>query len=70
MLEEALLDFGGAILTISHDRYYLDHICTRTLELDAGVVRDYPGGYIVLHQLTGPRQRADSALPPTKATRR
>jgi ATP-binding cassette subfamily F protein 3 len=45
VLEEALLDFGGTILTISHDRYYLDHICTRTIELDAGVVRDYPGGY-------------------------
>jgi ATP-binding cassette subfamily F protein 3 len=45
VLEEALLEFGGTILTISHDRYYLDHVCTRTIELDAGVVRDYPGGY-------------------------
>ena len=45
VLEAALLDFGGTILSISHDRYYLDHICARIIELDAGIVRDYPGGY-------------------------
>jgi ATP-binding cassette subfamily F protein 3 len=44
-LEEALLEFPGAILTISHDRYYLDKLCTRIIELDDGVVRDYPGGF-------------------------
>ena len=44
-LEAALLDFSGAILTISHDRYFLDRICTRIVELEAGTVRDYPGGF-------------------------
>ena len=44
-LEEALLDFPGAILTISHDRYYLDKLCTRVIELSDGIVRDYPGGF-------------------------
>ena len=44
-LEEALLDFPGAILTISHDRYYLDKLCTRIIELNDGIVRDYPGGF-------------------------
>lgn len=44
-LEDALLEFPGAILTISHDRYYLDKLCTRIIELDNGVVRDYPGGF-------------------------
>jgi ATP-binding cassette subfamily F protein 3 len=48
-LEEALLAFldekRGTILTISHDRAFLDAICTRIVELDAGVVRDYPGGF-------------------------
>lgn len=44
-LEAALLDFPGAILTISHDRYFLDRICTRTIEMKEGVVRDFPGGY-------------------------
>jgi ATP-binding cassette, subfamily F, member 3 len=45
VLEEALLDFEGTILTISHDRYFLDRICNRTIELANGEVRDYPGGY-------------------------
>jgi ATP-binding cassette subfamily F protein 3 len=44
-LEEALLDFPGAILTISHDRYFLDKLCTRIIEVNDGVVRDFPGGY-------------------------
>ncbi len=44
-LEEALLTFPGAILTISHDRYFLAKICTRIIEMRDGVVRDYPAGY-------------------------
>jgi len=44
-LEGALLDFGGTILTISHDRYFLDRICDRIIELDDGLVREYPGGF-------------------------
>jgi ATP-binding cassette subfamily F protein 3 len=44
-LERALLDFPGAIVTISHDRYFLDTICTRIIEVRDGVVRDFPGGY-------------------------
>jgi ATP-binding cassette subfamily F protein 3 len=48
-LEEALLSFldegQGSILTISHDRAFLDTICGRIVELDGGVVRDYPGGF-------------------------
>jgi len=45
VLEDALREFRGTILTISHDRYFLDTICSRTIELDHGVVRDYPGGF-------------------------
>ena len=49
-LEEALLDFPGTILTISHDRYYLDRICHRILELEDGIVTDYPGGFTYYQQ--------------------
>jgi ATP-binding cassette subfamily F protein 3 len=45
VLESALLDFPGSILTISHDRYFLDKLCTRTIALDGGAVRDFPGGF-------------------------
>jgi ATPase subunit of ABC transporter with duplicated ATPase domains len=32
-------------LTISHDRYFLDKLCTRTIEINGGIVRDFPGGF-------------------------
>lgn len=44
-LEDALLAFEGTIITISHDRYFMDKVCNRILAIDDGVVRDYPGGY-------------------------
>jgi ATP-binding cassette subfamily F protein 3 len=46
VLEEALLDFDGTVLMVSHDRYFLDTIATRILEIGAdGNVHDYPGNY-------------------------
>jgi ATPase subunit of ABC transporter with duplicated ATPase domains len=44
-LEEALLSFEGTIISISHDRYFMDRVCNRILAIDDGVVREYPGGY-------------------------
>jgi ATP-binding cassette subfamily F protein uup len=38
-------DFGGAVLLVTHDRYLLDRVCVRTLELDNGALYDYDGGY-------------------------
>jgi sulfate-transporting ATPase len=45
-LEEALLEFGGCAVVISHDRWFLDRICTHTLafEGDSQVVW-YPGNF-------------------------
>lgn len=45
-LEEALLEFGGCAVVISHDRWFLDRICTHTLafEGDSQVVF-YPGNF-------------------------
>lgn len=46
VLEEALLDFDGTVLMVSHDRYFLDTIATRILEIGVdGNVYDYPGSY-------------------------
>jgi ATP-binding cassette subfamily F protein 3 len=44
-LEAALLEQAGSLLAISHDRYFLDRVCTRIIEVNDGLVRDYPGGY-------------------------
>ncbi len=45
-LEEYLTsDFAGAVLLITHDRYLLDRVATRTLEIEDGEVYSYAGGY-------------------------
>jgi len=44
-LEGYLADYPGLILVVSHDRYFLDRVTTRTIELDAGVATDYHGNY-------------------------
>ena len=44
-LEQLLLDFKGSLVTITHDRAFLDRIATRILELDRGHLRSYPGNF-------------------------
>ncbi|MDQ2682644.1 MAG: ATP-binding cassette domain-containing protein, partial [Chloroflexota bacterium] len=44
-LEGFLRTWGGACLIVSHDRYFLDRVTTRTLDLAFGRLEDYPGGY-------------------------
>ena len=44
-LEEALVNFAGAVLLVSHNRRLLDRTVTRILELKGGRVREYAGNY-------------------------
>ena len=44
-LEELLVDFSGSIVTITHDRSFLDKVATRIVELDRGQLRSYPGNF-------------------------
>lgn len=44
-LEELLLGFSGSVVTITHDRAFLDRVATRIVELDRGVLRSYPGNF-------------------------
>ncbi len=44
-LEDYLSAYKGALLIVSHDRYFLDRLTTRTLELERGEVFSYKGGY-------------------------
>ena len=53
VLEEALHEFEGAILTISHDRYFLDRVVDRVVELRDGDLHGYLGGYTDYLQATG-----------------
>ena len=44
-LEEYLRAFKGTVLIISHDRYFLDRVTSRTLEMRDGALTSYPGNY-------------------------
>jgi len=45
VLENALQDFEGTVLVISHDRYFLDQVAGRILEFEGGLMRDLDGNY-------------------------
>jgi ATP-binding cassette subfamily F protein 3 len=62
VLESALEDFEGAILTISHDRYFLDRLVDRIVELDDGGLEEYTGGYgDYVRQKQARREAAEAA---------
>ncbi len=45
VLENAVAEFEGTVCVISHDRYFLDRVVERVVELDEGALREYLGGY-------------------------
>ncbi|NLS78246.1 MAG: ABC-F family ATP-binding cassette domain-containing protein [Chloroflexi bacterium] len=45
VLEGALDDYQGTVLVVSHDRYFLDRVVDRIVELDGGRLTEYPGDY-------------------------
>ncbi|RQW21441.1 ATP-binding cassette domain-containing protein [Bacillus sp. C1-1] len=45
VLEEALMDYPGTILFVSHDRYFINRIASRVIELDKGKTTSYLGDY-------------------------
>ncbi|HEX6291707.1 MAG TPA: ABC-F family ATP-binding cassette domain-containing protein [Herpetosiphonaceae bacterium] len=55
VLEGALASYEGTVITISHDRYFLDRIADRIVEIDDGDIALYEGGYSAyLEQKTRP----------------
>ena len=44
-LEDYLNDYRGSVLVVSHDRYFMDRVCTGIVELAFGVTEQYPGNY-------------------------
>jgi len=45
VLENALADFVGSVLVISHDRYFLDRTVSRIISLEDACLKEYIGGY-------------------------
>ena len=44
-LEKFLHDYEGVLITISHDRHFLNSICTHIADIDYETIINYPGGY-------------------------
>lgn len=44
-LEKYIKSYSGALLIVSHDRYFLDHVVTRTLDMDRKTLTAYTGNY-------------------------
>ncbi len=59
VLENALDEFEGAVLVISHDRYFLDRVVDRIVELEDADLTEYPGDYTyyAAEKATGVRGR-------------
>ena len=45
VLLQALKDFGGTVIFVSHDRGFIEQLATQVLHLELGISRYYPGGY-------------------------
>ncbi|HIV72467.1 MAG TPA: ATP-binding cassette domain-containing protein [Candidatus Aquabacterium excrementipullorum] len=65
-LEELLVAFKGSVFLISHDRAFLDAVCTRIVELDRGTLRSYPGNFAAYETLKA-QQLADEAVSNARA---
>ncbi|PHV71711.1 ABC transporter ATP-binding protein [Sporanaerobium hydrogeniformans] len=44
-LEDFLLDFPGTVIVVSHDRHFLNTVCTHTVDIDFGKIKMYVGNY-------------------------
>ena len=44
-LEDFLLDFPGTVIVVSHDRHFLNTVCTHTVDIDYGKIKMYVGNY-------------------------
>jgi len=65
-LEELLVEFTGSVVTITHDRTFLDRVATRIVELDRGQLRSYPGNF-TLYQVQKDEQLQQESVLSAKA---
>ena len=44
-LQEFLINFDNTVIVVSHDRYFLNKVCTHIADVDFGKIKVYPGNY-------------------------
>lgn len=60
-LEEHLSRYKGALLLVTHDRYFLDRVTNRTFELDGGKLYSYEGNYATFLEKKAEREENEAA---------
>nr|WP_325222759.1 ABC-F family ATP-binding cassette domain-containing protein [uncultured Oscillibacter sp.] len=65
-IEEAVESYDGALLFVSHDRYFINRFATRIWELANGTITDYPMGFTQYRQMKA-QEAAEKAEPPRPA---
>lgn len=60
-LEDYLSRYKGALLFVTHDRYFLDRVTTRICELDRGKLYSYEGNYAVFLEKKAEREEREAA---------
>jgi ATP-binding cassette, subfamily F, member 3 len=68
VLLDALADYGGTLVFVSHDRYFVDKLATKVIEVGGGEALVYPGGYEDF--LYWKKSLTPLALPPASARKR
>lgn len=69
ILEDYLDDFPGAVVVVSHDRYFLDRICDKILAFEGrGRLSEYPGNYsdYLRYSATRPNNKLDKDMRPVR----
>ena len=69
-LEEAVEDFDGTLLFVSHDRYFINRFATRVWELEHAVITDYPMGFAQYRQVREEERRAAQPAPAPSAAKK
>jgi ATP-binding cassette subfamily F protein uup len=59
-LEDLLKEYQGSVILVTHDRAFLDNVCTQIVELDRGILRTYPGNFSAYEMLKDQELNSES----------
>ncbi|MCE1245144.1 MAG: ABC-F family ATP-binding cassette domain-containing protein [Firmicutes bacterium] len=65
-LADSLDDYEGTVIIISHDRYFIDQVCSRVIELSDGKLVSYPGNYSYFREKKKQQSSSSSDSSPRK----
>ena len=49
-LQEFLINFENTVIVVSHDRYFLNKVCTHIADVDFGKIKEYPGNFVFWYE--------------------